>query len=533
MSGSRRAADRTVASHGARLGSHPLRRSSSTCALHGFIPGRTLRDPAKNLCAIQPQVFLVYARGIQVCPFIGEETRSIVPLVGCRRQTKLDCNFLGRAFLCIESDVDSELMTHESYNAEERIPMSYRIFDLELTSEVPDLLVSEQHSGLAVLVRYHGRPLAFWMDSIEGGTVVPAHAVVRRASEKAGEGILREKLREELFAADCSSCLPPVSIAVCTKDHPDQLARCLDSILSACATDTGWTEKLEIIVIDNAPSDERTREVVTARPHVRYVREPKPGLDFARNRALQEVSGQLLTFFDDDVVVDREWPRGLREACLQNPEAAAFTGLILPYELVTESQILFERVGGFRTNFDAGFESARFGRAAAGSRRYPYEAGVFGAGANMTFRRDVLLQLGGFDDALDTGGPLPGGGDLDIFCRVIRAGHRLVYEPRCLVFHEHPRTPKQLKRQFWSWGIGFMAFVGKLYQSETAERPKLRRLVGWWFRHHLTELFASLRAEPKCPPRFVAQQIWGGIMGLCGEYARSRRRIAKVRAKFE
>ena len=133
--------------------------------------------------------------------------------------------------------------------------MSYRIFDLELTSEVPDLLVSEQHSGLAVLVRYHGRPLAFWMDPIEGGTVVPAHAVVRRASEKAGEGILREKLREELFAADCSLCLPPVSIAVCTKDHPDQLARCLDSILSACATDAGLTEKLEIIVIDNAPSD--------------------------------------------------------------------------------------------------------------------------------------------------------------------------------------------------------------------------------------------------------------------------------------
>jgi hypothetical protein len=77
--------------------------------------------------------------------------------------------------------------------------MSYRIFDLELTSKVPDLIVSEQHSGLAVIVRYHGRPLAFWMDRIEGGTVVSARAVARRASEKACEAILREKFRVQLL----------------------------------------------------------------------------------------------------------------------------------------------------------------------------------------------------------------------------------------------------------------------------------------------------------------------------------------------
>jgi hypothetical protein len=105
MSGPRQAADRTVASLSAGLRSHPLRRSSSTSALHGFIPGRTLRDPTKNLCAIQSQVSssmralisawntcniswspqpegaVLHQRGIQVCPFIGEETRCIVLLV--------------------------------------------------------------------------------------------------------------------------------------------------------------------------------------------------------------------------------------------------------------------------------------------------------------------------------------------------------------------------------------------------------------------------------------------------------------------
>jgi hypothetical protein len=42
----------------------------------------------------------------------------------------------------------------------------------------------------------------------------------------------------------------------------------------------------------------------------------------------------------------------------------------------------------------------------------------------MILRRDLLLEIGGFDEALDTGKPLPGGGDLDIFYRVIRAATR-------------------------------------------------------------------------------------------------------------
>ena len=40
----------------------------------------------------------------------------------------------------------------------------------------------------------------------------------------------------------------------------------------------------------------------------------------------------------------------------------------------------------------------------------------------MAFRRGVLLELGGFDEALDTGRPLPGGGDLDMYYRIFGLG---------------------------------------------------------------------------------------------------------------
>jgi hypothetical protein len=70
--------------------------------------------------------------------------------------------------------------------------------------------------------------------------------------------------------------------------------------------------------------------------------------------------------------------------------------------------------------------------------------------------------LGGFDEALDTGAAVPGGSDLDIFYRIIRAGHTLVYEPRFHVFHQHCRDMKSLLRQYRrSWGLGFMCYISK------------------------------------------------------------------------
>jgi hypothetical protein len=92
----------------------------------------------------------------------------------------------------------------------------------------------------------------------------------------------------------------------------------------------------------------------------------------------------------------------------------------------------------------------------------------------MVFRRELLRELGGFDEALDTGAPLPGGGDLDAFYRVLNAGRALVHEPRMLVFHQHRSEHAALRRQMWSWGLGLMAYVQKWSDREGAHRQRFR-----------------------------------------------------------
>ena len=100
---------------------------------------------------------------------------------------------------------------------------------------------------------------------------------------------------------------------------------------------------IEILVVDNAPSDGATASAAAQFPSVRYIVEKCAGLDFARNRAWLEAQGDWITYLDDDVIVDKWWFEGLQEAWRENQDASAFTGLVMPLELGSRAQILFER----------------------------------------------------------------------------------------------------------------------------------------------------------------------------------------------
>jgi hypothetical protein len=147
----------------------------------------------------------------------------------------------------------------------------------------------------------------------------------------------------------------------------------------------------------------------------------------------------------------------------------------------------------------------------------------------MAFKVSVMRSLNGFDEALDTGPPLPGGGDLDAFYRVLDAGYVLVYEPRMAVFHRHRRGMDELRRQYHSWGSGFAAYLGARW-ADQRERRQVLRMVLWWLRYQQRQLAAGWRGGDRDDVRLALAELVGGITGLPGGYARSRRRMADRRA---
>ncbi len=398
--------------------------------------------------------------------------------------------------------------------------MHYQLSEIEITRPLPTIEFAAGETGAALLLRYRGRPIGFLMQENGGKRTWAPEDLDPWIAGELKTKIMERLILDELTSRRTNVPFPLLSVAICTRSRAASLERCLQSVLPL-----RQKNGFELLVIDNAPSDDLTAKLVKQFPEVRYFLEPRPGLDFARNRACIEATGDLIAYLDDDVVVDPGWLSGLQEAWAENPDAAAFTGLVMPLRLDTSAQVLFEKRNGFRR----GFDKKRFAEEMPGNRLYPCGAGIFGAGCNMTFRREVLHAIGGFDEALDTGTPLAGGGDLDVFYRVIRAGYVLVYEPGYMVFHEHRASESALRRQYYTWGLGFMAFVEKSYRNDPPKRAQFRRLVMWWIGDQLSQLIRALRRKHVLPFSMVCAEFFGGIIGICGEYSRSLRRIAPVR----
>lgn len=403
--------------------------------------------------------------------------------------------------------------------------MAYRLAQLELAQPLADLVLAPDQDGVGLVARFEGRLVGFYMAPRPPGSTVSRAELERIADERFAPAVLAAKAEAELRARTPQAEPPAASltVAICTKDRAARLSRLLTS-LTEIAPGSPF-RALEILVVDNAPSDDATRAAVAGFDGVRYLCEPKAGLNFARNAALGAATGDLLAYLDDDVVVEKGWLDGLHHAWRGDPQAGGFTGLVLPYRLDTQAQICFEAGGGF----GRGFARTSFGGARFGNRLHPVGAGSLGAGCNMAFDRRLLLALGGFDEALDTGAPLPGGGDLDIFYRVLRAGRAMVYEPGYAVYHEHRETLPQLKRQYWTWGLGFMAFLAKSRRADPALNDKHAAMVVWWL---LDRGAAMARATLRRRWRdlgFAWAEFSGGLQGMAGEYDRSRARVQRIR----
>lgn len=398
--------------------------------------------------------------------------------------------------------------------------MSYAIVELDAAALPERVACPPDRTGLALRFREQGRVIGAVMRPCAPGTVLDRAAI----GDWAGADLAERRLALALEpATDEAGPLPSLTVAICTKDRAVRLARLLDALEPVVAAAPFAATR--VVVVDNASVDAATRDACAARPWVRYVREDKAGLDFARNAALAAADTDLLAFLDDDVVVDAGWATGLARAWRSRPDAGGFTGLVLAYRLDTAAQIAFEARGGFAR----GFRRREVHRDDGGNALHPVGAGSMGAGCNMAFDCALLRTLGGFDEALDTGGPLPGGGDLDIFYRVLRSGRPMVYEPSYLVYHEHRETIDQLRHQYWTWGLGLAAFLTKTARSDPAMAPRRRALVRWWLADELRRLLAAWRSGSRQDVRFAWAELSGGLKGAIGEYDRSRRRSAAIR----
>jgi glycosyltransferase involved in cell wall biosynthesis len=316
----------------------------------------------------------------------------------------------------------------------------------------------------------------------------------------------------------CDGPFPLVTVAVCTRDRSADLALCLKAL---CTLEY---PNLDLLVIDNAPSDDQTERLVREQyPQVRYICEPRPGLNWARNRAILEAQGEIIAYTDDDVIVDSKWVSALAQTFTENPEVMAVTGLVVPYELETEAQVLFEIHSGFGRGFNRKWYRLIRGK---GNNWQRLGTGQFGTGANMAYHRSLFDDIGYFDPALDVGTVTNGGGDLEMFYRVIREGYTLVYEPNAIVRHRHRHDYAKLRTQLANNGVGLVSYWVRTAIAYPDGRKAILRIGLWWLRYwNIRRLWHAFLHKTDFPRDLIMAEFKGFFIGL-NRYQKARR-IAK------
>ena len=407
-----------------------------------------------------------------------------------------------------------------------------KVMDIELCRPLASITGLDGYKGLQGLVRLHGVPIGYVQLPVHSGHC-SASEIGQTILTQHSWTIIRHLLCDALAAPPpldgwcvaevltvphpvSDAALPVVTVTVCTRDRTADLARCLEAL---CRLEY---PALDLLVIDNAPSSDATERLVhTSYPSVRYVCEPRPGLDWARNRAILEARGEIIAYTDDDVVVDAGWVRALADVFVEHPEVMAVTGLVVPYELETEAQLLMERYGGF----GRGFERRWYRVDRHSGERVAAQhggAGKFGTGANMAYRRGLFDHIGAFDPALGVGTITHGGDDHEMFFRVLKAGHTLVYEPNAVVYHRHRQDYASLRTQIMHNGIGLYAYFVRNVLAYPDERLAFIRLGLWWlWRWHIRRLLISLAYPFRFPRDLILAELRGACVGV-GCYPKAR-----------
>ena len=220
---------------------------------------------------------------------------------------------------------------------------------------------------------------------------------------------------------------PTVSVVVPAHRMDPVLARCLDALERLDYPE----DRREVLVVCDGVEpgrffDGRDVQVIAA---------PKGGPARARNLGVRQAGGVLVAFTDSDCLVHRGWLTELTRCFDQGAEIAGAGGAQLSPD---DEAPLGRAIQRF-------FVSISFIGGYTREHAQPTEV-EHNPSCNAMYRKDALVEVGGFDEVL-----FPGE-DLDLDVRLRQRGYRLMYNPAAVVRHYRPASVLGFARMMERYG---------------------------------------------------------------------------------
>jgi glycosyltransferase involved in cell wall biosynthesis len=210
-----------------------------------------------------------------------------------------------------------------------------------------------------------------------------------------------------------------ISLIICTRNRSSRLKKTLDSIISM-ACPAPW----ELVIVDNGSTDDTSSVIHQFQRRFHHklvaVMEPRPGMGHVRNTGWTNAGGDIVAFTDDDCYPAESFLVSVTQCFEENERIGFVGGRVLLYD-PTDYRITIQEQTKSQLLEPRSFVPAGFIH-----------------GANLSFRRDALAAVGGFDGRLGYGTSFVCE-DVEIQARILAHGWHGAFDPRPVIYHDHGR----------------------------------------------------------------------------------------------
>jgi len=295
---------------------------------------------------------------------------------------------------------------------------------------------------------------------------------------------------------------PAVSVVVCTHNGQATLDECLGRLEALTYPD------YEVIVVNDGSSEACA---AIARAHgATLIETEHRGLGHARNKGIEAARGEIVAFLDDDAYPDSDWLHYVAALLRANGHAGVGGPNIPPEDDGFVAECVAAAPGGPIHVLVSDREAEHV------------------PGCNMAFRKDVLEEVGGFDERFRVAGD-----DVDLCWRLQKANRTLGFSAGAVVMHRRRDSIRRYLRQQYGYGkaealleekwpthynrAGASRWTGRIYEAPATQTSRRRTLVryGTWG----SDLFQSVYDSPRAVSGMLQAPEGLLIVALLGEIA--------------
>ena len=259
-----------------------------------------------------------------------------------------------------------------------------------------------------------------------------------------------------------------VSILIATRNRPDVLRRCVESVAGQNYPD------MEVIILDDAsnpPVDQvAIKRLVRGQHPIRILRsEEHLGLISIRNKLIEEASGDVLFVIDDDAYFEGSGSiQSIVDAFRGSPDHAVIAVKIIDYR------------GGKQRPLTPHDRQSLKNDPALVDR--PHRVSYF-LGGGHALQRSIIDQCGCFDETLVFGHE-----ELDFAYRVLEQGFAIHYLPTVVLHHEPPEQQAQSRSRIATRQYYLMRNRILVAYKHLPWRYAAPYVAGWLVRYGYTAL---------------------------------------------